>query len=60
MKRAMKEVVMSFLEDRIITRFAAPSKINTDNAKAFNSLALADFCFKYGIVQLLSLRKWTG
>jgi transposase InsO family protein len=49
-KKATEEVVMSFLEDRIITRFGAPAKITTDNAKAFNSLALANFCFKYGIV----------
>jgi transposase InsO family protein len=49
-KKEIEEVVMSFLEDRIITRFGAPAKITTDNAKAFNSLSLADFCFKYGIV----------
>jgi transposase InsO family protein len=40
---------MNFLEDRIITRFCAPSKITTDNAKGFNSYALVEFCFKYGI-----------
>jgi hypothetical protein len=40
---------MNFLEDRIITRFGAPSKITTDNAKAFSSYALIEFCFKYGI-----------
>ena len=41
---------MSFLEDRIITRFGAHAKITTDNAKAFSSLALVEFFFKYGIV----------
>jgi hypothetical protein len=49
-KKATEEVVMNFLEERIITRFGVPSKITTDNAKAFSSLALAKFCFKYGIV----------
>jgi hypothetical protein len=49
-KKATEEVVMNFLEDRIITRFGVPSKITIDNAKAFNSYALVEFCFKYGIV----------
>jgi transposase InsO family protein len=49
-KKATEEVVMNFLEDRIITRFGVPSKITTDNAKAFSSHALVEFCFKYGIV----------
>jgi transposase InsO family protein len=40
---------MNFLEDRIITRFGAPSQITTDNAKAFSSYALVEFCFKYDI-----------
>jgi transposase InsO family protein len=48
-KKAIEEVVMNFLEDRIITRFGIPSKITTDNAKAFSSYALVEFCFKYGI-----------
>jgi transposase InsO family protein len=49
-KKATKEVVMNFLEDQIINRFGVPSKITTDNAKDFNSYALVEFCFKYGIV----------
>ena len=49
-KKATEEVVMNFLEDRIITRFGAPSKITTDNAKAFISYALVEFCFKYSII----------
>jgi transposase InsO family protein len=40
---------MNFLEDQIITRFDAPSKITMDNAKYFSSYALVEFCFKYGI-----------
>jgi hypothetical protein len=50
MKKATEEVIMSFIEDKIITRFGAPTKITNDNAKAFISLTLAKFCFKYGIV----------
>jgi hypothetical protein len=49
-KKAMEEVVMKFLEEKIITRFGVPAKITTDNAKAFSSMALNEFCFKYGIV----------
>jgi hypothetical protein len=33
MKKETKEVVMNFLEDRIITRFGAPTKITTDNKR---------------------------
>jgi hypothetical protein len=49
-KKSTEEVVMNFLEERIITIFGVPSKITTDNAKDFSSLVLAEFCFKYGII----------
>jgi hypothetical protein len=49
-KKATEEVVMSFLEDRMITRFGAPANITIDNSNAFISLSLANFFFKYGIV----------
>jgi hypothetical protein len=49
-KKATEEVVMKFLEEKIITRFGIPTKITTDNAKDFSSMALNEFCFKYGIV----------
>jgi transposase InsO family protein len=49
-KSATEKVVMDFLEDRIITRFGVPSKIVTDNAKAFCSAEMSSFCFKYGII----------
>jgi transposase InsO family protein len=49
-KKATKEVVMKFLEEKIITRFSVPTKITTDNAKDFISMVLNEFCFKYGIV----------
>jgi hypothetical protein len=40
-KKAIEEVVIKFLEERIITRSGVSSKITTDNAKAFSSHALA-------------------
>jgi transposase InsO family protein len=49
-KRETYKVVMEFLEDKIITRFGVPTKITTDNAKAFSSMELSTFCFNYGIV----------
>jgi hypothetical protein len=49
-KSATEKVVMDFLEDKIITRFGVPSKIVTDNAKAFCSSEMSFFCFKYGII----------
>jgi hypothetical protein len=49
-KKSIEEVVMNFLEERIITIFGVPSKITTDNSKSLSSLALVEFCFKYGIV----------
>jgi len=49
-KRATNRVVMDFLEKRIVTRFGVPSKITPDNAKAFSSTELSNFCFKYGIL----------
>jgi hypothetical protein len=49
-KSATEKVVMDFLEDRILNRFGVPSKIVTDNAKAFCSTEMSSFCFKYGII----------
>jgi len=50
MKKATKQVVMKFLEENIITRFGVPTKITTNNAKAFGLMTLNEFCFKYEIV----------
>jgi hypothetical protein len=41
---------MNVLEDKIITRFGAVTKITTDNAKGFISTKLSTLCFNYGIV----------
>jgi transposase InsO family protein len=43
-------VVTNFLEDKTITRFGVPTKITTDNAKAFNSMEFSIFCYDYGII----------
>jgi hypothetical protein len=53
-KKETKEVIMKFLEEKIITRFGVPGKIIIDNAKSFSSMALNEFFFKYGIVLLHS------
>jgi len=49
-KAVTNQVVMDFLEDKIINRFGVPTKIVTDNAKAFDSMALTSLCNKYGII----------
>ena len=49
-KKATDKVVMDFIESNIITRFGAPTKITTDNAKAFSSAEFTSFCFNYGII----------
>jgi transposase InsO family protein len=54
-KLATERVVMNFLEDKIITRFVVPSKIVTDNVKAFCSAEMSSFFFKYGIILSHSL-----
>jgi len=54
-RNATKKVVIDFIKERIITRFGTPLKITTDNAKAFSSREVNDFCFKYGIILSHSL-----
>jgi hypothetical protein len=49
-KRATDSVVIDFLEDNILSRFGCPQNIVTDNAQAFKSMAMVDFCQKYSIV----------
>ena len=49
-KRATDSVVIDFLEDNILSRFGCPRKIVTDNAQAFKSMAMIDFCQKYSII----------
>jgi hypothetical protein len=49
-KRDIEEVVMEFLEEKIITQFGVLPKITTENAQAFKSIDLVKFCLDYGIV----------
>jgi transposase InsO family protein len=38
------------LEENILSRFGCPRKIVTDNAQAFKSMAMINFCQKYNII----------
>jgi hypothetical protein len=49
-RNATDAVVISFLEENILSRFGCPRKIVTDNAQAFKSMAMIRFCQKYNIV----------
>eukprot|EP00253_Pinus_taeda_P009551 PITA_09551 len=48
-RQATDSVIISFLENNILSRFGCPHKIITDNAAAFKSKKLVDFCYKYNI-----------
>jgi len=50
MRNATKSVVISFLEENILSRFGCPRKIFIDNAQAFKSMAMVRFCQKYNII----------
>ena len=49
-RNATDSVIIKFLEDHILSRFGCPRKIITDNAAAFGSKNMIDFCHKYQIV----------
>jgi hypothetical protein len=49
-RNATDAVVISFLEENILSRFGCPRKIVTDNAQAFKSMAMISFFQKYNIV----------
>ena len=49
-KKETEEVMMNFLEYRLIIRFGTLAKTITDNYKAFSLDSLTKFFFKYGIV----------
>ena len=48
-RQATDTVIISFLENNILSRFGFPQKIITDNAAAFKSKKMIDFCHKYHI-----------
>jgi len=49
-RQATDSVIISFLENNILSCFGCPHKIITDNAAAFKSKKLVDFCYKYNII----------
>eukprot|EP00253_Pinus_taeda_P032705 PITA_32705 len=48
-QQATDSVIISFLENNILSRFGCPFKLITDNAAAFKSKKMVDFCYKYNI-----------
>eukprot|EP00253_Pinus_taeda_P003438 PITA_03438 len=48
-RQATDAVIISFLETNILSRFRCPSKLITDNAVAFKSKRMIEFCYKYNI-----------
>jgi transposase InsO family protein len=42
------------LDENILARFGCPRKIVTDNAQAFKSMAMINFCHKYNIILIHS------
>eukprot|EP00253_Pinus_taeda_P024607 PITA_24607 len=48
-RQATNSVIISFLESNILSRFGCPHKLITDNAAAFKSKKMVDFCYKYNI-----------
>ena len=48
-RQATETVIMQFMEEHILSRFGVPKKIITDNAPAFKSKKMVEFCLKYHI-----------
>jgi len=42
-------VIISFVENNILSRFGCPNKLITDNAATFKSKKMIEFCHKYQI-----------
>ena len=49
-RNATDKVIISFIQENILSRFGCPKKLLTDNAKAFKSKAMVAFCEQNGIV----------
>ena len=47
--QATNMVIISFLENNVLSRFGCPNKLITDNAAAFKSKRMIEFCHKYHI-----------
>ena len=48
-RQATDTVIISFLENNILSQFGCPNKLITDNAVAFKSRRMVEFCHKYHI-----------
>eukprot|EP00253_Pinus_taeda_P026706 PITA_26706 len=48
-RQANDSTIIQFLESNILSRFGCPEKIITDNATAFKSKKMINFCHKYHI-----------
>eukprot|EP00253_Pinus_taeda_P024959 PITA_24959 len=49
-RQATDVVIISFLENNILSRFGCSNKLITDNVAAFKSKRMVDFCHKYHII----------
>eukprot|EP00253_Pinus_taeda_P019486 PITA_19486 len=49
-RQATDAVIISFLENNILSRFGCPNKLITDNAADFKSKRMVEFCHKYHII----------
>jgi len=49
-RQATDAVIISFLENNILSHFGCPNKLITDNAAAFKSKRMVEFCHKYHII----------
>ena len=49
-KRATDKVIINFLQDNILSRFGFPRKLVTDNALAFKSKNMINFCEENKII----------
>jgi len=49
-RQAMDAVIISFLENNILSRFGCLNKLITDNTIAFKSKQMVEFCSKYHIM----------
>ena len=49
-RQATDAVIISFLEKNILSHFGCLNKLITDNATAFKSKRMVEFCHKYHII----------
>ena len=49
-RNATDKVIISFIQQNILSRFGCPKKLLTDNAKAFKYKSKVEFCEQNGIV----------